>query len=87
MIRDVDPISELSGLRALARSLVHGEADADDLLQDAAVALLEHPPELDRPVRPWLATVIVNRWRMNRRGATRRRAREAAVDPPIADDV
>ncbi|MGE5182486.1 MAG: sigma-70 family RNA polymerase sigma factor [Acidobacteriota bacterium] len=83
----IDPISELGGLRALARSLVHGDADADDLLQDAAVAALEHPPELDRPVRPWLATVILNRWRMNRRGAARRQARELALDAPEAVEV
>ena len=62
----------------LARALAHG--DADDLLQDAAVAALEHPPETDRPVKPWLATVILNRWRMNRRAEARRRARELATD-------
>ena len=82
-----DPISELGGLRALARSLVHGDADADDLLQDAAVAALEHPPELDRPVRPWLATVILNRWRMDRRSSSRRRAREQALEAPVATEV
>lgn len=65
-------------MRALARALAHGEAD--DLLQDAAVAALEHPPATDRPVRPWLATVILNRWRMNRRGEARRTAREQAVE-------
>jgi DNA-directed RNA polymerase specialized sigma24 family protein len=27
-------LQELDGLRALARSLVHGDADADDLLQE-----------------------------------------------------
>jgi DNA-directed RNA polymerase specialized sigma24 family protein len=44
-------LGELEGLRALARSLVHG--DADDLRQDAAVAVLEHPPANGdgRPVR------------------------------------
>ncbi len=75
-----DPISELGGLRALARSLVHGDSEAEDLLQDAAVALLEHPPEVDRPLRPWLVTVLLNRWRMDRRGASRRRARERAAE-------
>ena len=87
MIAHDDPFQELAGLRALARSLVHGEADADDLLQDAAVAVLQHPPELDRPVRPWLAKVIVNRWRMDRRSSSRRRAREAAIETPVADEV
>ena len=44
-------LRELEGMRALARSLVHGDADADDLLQDAAVATLEHPPDFDRLCR------------------------------------
>ncbi|NVB83443.1 MAG: sigma-70 family RNA polymerase sigma factor [Kofleriaceae bacterium] len=69
-------LHELQGLRALARSLVHGDADADDLIQDTAVAAIAHPPEQDRPVRPWLATVLRNRWRMDRRGRSRREVRE-----------
>ena len=72
-----DAIAELAGMRALARALAHG--DADDLLQDAAVTALEHPPAMDRPVKPWLATVILNRWRMNRRNEARRRVRETAI--------
>ncbi|HEX3765649.1 MAG TPA: sigma-70 family RNA polymerase sigma factor [Kofleriaceae bacterium] len=73
-------LQELDGLRALARSLVHGDADADDLLQDTAVAALEHPPALDhRPVRAWLGAVLRNRWRMDRRSAMRRQAREHAA--------
>lgn len=78
-------IRELEGLRVLARSLVHGDAEVDDLLQDTAIAALEHPPELDRPVRPWLATVLRNRWRMDRREASRRKVREQAV-APTADE-
>jgi RNA polymerase sigma-70 factor (ECF subfamily) len=74
-------------MRALARSLVQGDFEADDLLQDAAVAALEHPPALDRPVRPWLATVILNRWRMDRRSAARRRAREQAIGTPEPERI
>ncbi|HEX5058665.1 MAG TPA: sigma-70 family RNA polymerase sigma factor [Kofleriaceae bacterium] len=70
---------ELAGLHALARSLVHGDADADDLIQDTAIAAIEHPPDEDRAVRPWLATVLRNRWRMDRRGRGRRQAREHEV--------
>jgi len=44
--------------------------------------MLEHPPELDRPVRPWLVTVMMNRWRMDRRSEARRRAREQAIEAP-----
>jgi RNA polymerase sigma factor (sigma-70 family) len=71
-------LRELDGLRSLARSLALG--DADDLLQDTAVAALEHPPaDGPRPVRAWLAAVLRNRWRMDRRGASRRHARELAA--------
>jgi RNA polymerase sigma factor (sigma-70 family) len=69
-------LAELQGLQALARSLVHGDAEADDLLQDAALTALEHPPPDDRPLRGWFAVVIRNRWRMNRRAESRRRIRE-----------
>jgi RNA polymerase sigma factor (sigma-70 family) len=79
--------AELLKLRSLVRALVHGDADGDDLLQDAAVAALEHPPDLDRPVRPWLATVIRNRWRMSRRSAARRAAREQWVATALAIDT
>jgi RNA polymerase sigma factor (sigma-70 family) len=74
-------LGELEGLRALARSLVYGDADADDLLQDTAMAALQHPPDDadPRPVRGWLAAVLRNRWRMDRRSAARRRTREHAV--------
>lgn len=85
-----DLVTELDGLRALARSLVGGDAQVDDLLQDTAVVALEHPPATDRPVRPWLATVLGNRWRMDRRGAGRRAAREQAapvVGEPAGPDA
>jgi len=73
-------LQELDGLRALARSLVHGDADADDLLQDTAIAAIEHPPVADhRPVRAWLAAVLRNHWRMDRRGRSRRQSRERAA--------
>ncbi|MEO8554600.1 MAG: sigma-70 family RNA polymerase sigma factor, partial [Kofleriaceae bacterium] len=72
-------VRELDGLRALARALVRGDADADDLVQDTAVTALEHPPALDRPVRPWLAAVLRNRRRMDHRGDARRRDRELAA--------
>jgi DNA-directed RNA polymerase specialized sigma24 family protein len=64
----VNAVEELAGLRGLARALAHG--DADDLLQDAAVAALEHPPATDRSVKPWLATVILNRWRPDGTGSS-----------------
>ena len=81
-------LDDLEGLRALARSLVHGDAEAEDLLQDTAIAAITHPPDAERPARPWLATVLRNRWRMNRRSESRRRAREHAVAPvDVADEA
>jgi RNA polymerase sigma factor (sigma-70 family) len=76
-------IGELAGLRALARSLVHGDADADDLMQDTAIAAMTSPLDESRPVKPWLATVLRNRWRMDRRSRARRIAREETV---VADE-
>jgi len=78
-------LRELEGMRALARALAHDDAQADDLLQDAAVTALEHPPE-EAPPRAWLAVVLRNRRRMDARAAARRAAREHAV-AVIADDV
>lgn len=72
-------MSELAGLQALARSLAHGDADADDLLQDTAIAAMAKAPD-DRPVKPWLVTVLLNRWRMDRRSRSRRQAREQAIE-------
>lgn len=78
---------ELAGLHALARSLVHGDADADDLLQDTALAAMAHPPDdPERALRPWLATVLRNRWRMDRRGRARREARERALGLELAEE-
>lgn len=74
---------ELDGLRALARCLVHGDADADDLVQDTAVAALAHPPTGERG--PWLRTVLRNRWRASHRAEVRREAREAQVEPLVVE--
>ena len=74
-------LRELDGLRALARALVAGGGDADDLLQNTALAALEHPPDVDRPVRPWLAAVLRNRRRMDRRTESRRQRRDLAAVP------
>ena len=80
-------LRELEGMRALARSLAHGDAEADDLLQDAAIAAIESAaPAADAPPRAWLAVVLRNRKRMNLRAAARRDAREQAMSV-IADEV
>ncbi len=64
-------------LTGLARALAGGD-EADDLVQDAYVAALRHPPDPDRPARPWFAQVVRNLVRMRRRGESRRRMRETA---------
>ncbi|HUS32187.1 MAG TPA: sigma-70 family RNA polymerase sigma factor [Kofleriaceae bacterium] len=79
-------LRELAGLRALAQSLVHGDADAEDLLQETAIAAITHPPtvEADGSPRPWLAKVLRNRWRMDRRARARRIAREQTSELELA---
>ena len=61
---------------ALARSLVHDEHLADDVVQSAYLATLEHAPPAEVPVRAWFAGVVRNVARMTLRGGARRKARE-----------
>jgi RNA polymerase sigma-70 factor (ECF subfamily) len=73
---------DLPWLRALAIRLARGDPDeADDLVQDALeVASQRAPSDLEaKSPRGWLAVVLRNRWRMNRRSAARRSAREDAA--------
>ena len=64
--------------RRLARQLV-SEAQADDLVQDALVAGLRHPPSADRPLRGWLATVLRNLAHNRAAADQRRQARERSI--------
>ncbi|MEM7308169.1 MAG: sigma-70 family RNA polymerase sigma factor [Planctomycetota bacterium] len=47
-------------LRSLACSLVFDEHKADDVVQQACLAALEHPPKEAGPLRSWLARVVRN---------------------------
>src|SRR5262245_51215691 len=71
-------IEELLGhagwLRRLAESLVRDGASADDLVQETWMAALRHPPR-SHP-RPWLARVMRNLVRTERRRSASRTARE-----------
>lgn len=58
--RGDDLLEHLDWVRRLARSLVRDANVADDLVQDAWLAALRHPPPADRPRRPWLARVLRN---------------------------
>ncbi|MBX3162172.1 MAG: sigma-70 family RNA polymerase sigma factor [Deltaproteobacteria bacterium] len=74
-------MSELSWLRRLASALVRDENDANDLVQETWLVAAEHAPTDGRPLKPWLSRVALNLVRMRSRATTRRRAREAAVEP------
>lgn len=71
---------------ALGYRMLGTVADADDLVQDTAVRLLERPPpDLERSLRPWLIRVATNlaKDRLRRR---RRRAYDGPWLPaPLAD--
>ena len=68
-------VSHYGWLTTLARRLVRDESAADDLVQDTWIAALRRPPS-EGPLRPWLARVLTNAWRMSERGSRRRRTRE-----------
>jgi RNA polymerase sigma-70 factor (ECF subfamily) len=83
--------AHMAWLRRLATSLVGG-GHADDAVQDTLVAVLEHPPALDRDVRPWLARVLANFISKGYRSDRRRRKRESHAGgeherPPSADEL
>src|SRR5262245_50294658 len=79
--------AETVWLRRLAGSLVADQAD--DVVHDTLLIASERAPA-DRPLRPWLARVLVNRVRMVARSGTRRRKREHAIGelatPPARPD-
>jgi len=66
-------------LRRLARSLVGDAQRAEDLSQETWLRALENPPDGDRPLRGWLATVMRNVLRQERRGASRPGGRHPAA--------
>ena len=74
-------MSQLSWLKRLAIALVRDESDANDLVQETWLIAAEHAPTDGRPLKPWLSRVALNLVRMRSRASTRRRAREAAVEP------
>jgi RNA polymerase sigma-70 factor (ECF subfamily) len=82
-------LEQASWAHRLARSLVHDADEADDLVQETWMATLRRPPETDRPLRPWLATVlrrqrhkhVVARQRRGRREETAQEATAAVSSP------
>lgn len=72
-------------IRRLCARLVSDPASADDLAQDAYLAAVELGPLRSvRSLRAWLASVVRNRWRDQRRSAQRRERRERTVARPEA---
>lgn len=74
-------LEDLQWLSAFARHMARNAHDADDLVQETLVTAWTKPPAEDTSLRPWLATVLRNRFRMQRRTEARRGAREAAHAP------
>ena len=74
-----------------ASALTADRAEVDDLVQDAWLAAVRHPPSADRPPRAWLARVITNLAHNRRRSNEHRVARERRASRPEAhydpDDV
>ncbi len=71
-------------IRELARRLAADASSADDLVQRTWVAALERPPEAGTPIRRWLAVVLRNLARQDRRRDGRRASREFAAARPEA---
>src|SRR5687768_1224700 len=79
---------DLRWLHALARRLAKSESDADDLVQETwmhAEGAGRARPAEGRSLRAWLAGVLRNRERMQRRAEGRRRRREAEAAPEETD--
>ncbi len=72
-------------LWALCYRVTGVAADADECVQDTFLRATERPPDLTRPLRPWLRKVAVNL----ARDRTRRRRRRAHIGPwlPTPYDV
>lgn len=77
-----DLVTHAAGVRALARRLVDDEARADDVIQDACLAAMTHPPADGTPRRAWFVAVVRNLARRTHRGDVRRERRERAVARP-----
>ncbi|MFZ6186072.1 sigma-70 family RNA polymerase sigma factor [Nannocystis pusilla] len=72
-------LADMKWLQRLAAVLARDADDAADLVQDTLVTAWSHPPADDgQPLRPWLATVLRNRFRMQLRTQARRERREQA---------
>src|SRR5688572_27348606 len=69
-------------VRALARALVRDPQGADDLVQDAWVQAIEHPPRHAANLRGWLVRIVGRCAARTRRGELRRARREELAARP-----
>ncbi|MGN6106069.1 MAG: sigma-70 family RNA polymerase sigma factor [Kofleriaceae bacterium] len=76
-------LADAGWLRRLAERLA-GTGEADDLVQETWIAAWRRKPDADRPLRPWLAKVMRDTFRMRRRGERRRQLREGRIDESVA---
>lgn len=83
----IDPLALLEHAdwaRALAAHLVRDDASADDLVQETWFAAIRRLPSGDRPLRPWLATVMRRLALRRRRDDGRRERRDRAAGTVVA---
>ena len=73
-------MAEMGWIRRLARALVQDRATAEDLAQETWLVANAQQPDEERPLRPWLARVVVNLVRTQRRSEARREQRNVAFD-------
>ena len=71
-------------VRRLARSLVFAQDHVDDVVQEAWLAAMRHPPREPAALRTWFGRVIENLARKHARAAVRRHRRERAAAAPEA---
>jgi RNA polymerase sigma-70 factor (ECF subfamily) len=64
-------VAQFGWIRRLARAVAQDAALGDDLAQETLLAALQKRPDLHRPLRPWLATILRNFARMRARQARR----------------
>jgi RNA polymerase sigma factor (sigma-70 family) len=76
-------LDEVGWVRGLARHLAgtHG----DDVAQETWLLAARAQPDAERPLRPWLATVVRKLAHTRSRGDARRRVHEAAAAPEVQE--
>lgn len=75
-------LEQLGWLQRLARSLVRDGHEAEDLAQETMLAAIRRPPDRERGVRGFLATVARNRAKSGRTRESRRVQRERRAFVP-----